>query len=310
MGKKFFQRGGKFKSGDKWTKKKINNEEGQDDRQEYDDAVHGGSFTLDEIKAHLDYQRRVDQGSSPKKKYALAVGYCGTNYHGLQINPGAITVESILERSLFLCGGIQECNFGHLQKVAWTRAARTDKGVHAVGQCCSMKLLVPPNRESQFLEELNSFLPSDIRVMGMTRVTKSFNARSHCSHRRYEYLLPTYMLRAASEVKDIFRKQPNPSTLDVRSVLISYRSADSPSTLDAFRANMSRYLGTHNYHNFTNTSGTGKAPSDASMQRYMMGVTVSPPFLARAQGEVEEVEWVKISITGQSFLFNQVKLFR
>jgi len=41
------------------------------------------------------------------------------------VNPDAETVEKELERAFFLSGAIQESNFGHLQKVQWTRAART-----------------------------------------------------------------------------------------------------------------------------------------------------------------------------------------
>ena len=60
-----------------------------------------------------------------KKKMAVCFGYLGSKYQGLQVNPDADTIEKELERALFLCGGIHESNFGFLQKVQWTRAART-----------------------------------------------------------------------------------------------------------------------------------------------------------------------------------------
>ena len=44
-----------------------------------------------------------------------------------QVNPDAETIEKELERAFFLCGAIQESNFGFLQKVQWTRSARTGK---------------------------------------------------------------------------------------------------------------------------------------------------------------------------------------
>ena len=46
----------------------------------------------------------------------------------------------------------------------------------------------------RFVEQINSFLPPDIRVHGMTKVSKGFNAKNFCGKRRYHYLLPTYML--------------------------------------------------------------------------------------------------------------------
>lgn len=89
---------------------------------------HKGSISLDVIKASEQYARRIDQGDKvPKRKYALCFGYLGTAYQGLQINPDAVTVEAELEKALFLCGGIQECNFGFMQKTNWTRCARTGK---------------------------------------------------------------------------------------------------------------------------------------------------------------------------------------
>ena len=42
--------------------------------------------------------------------------------------------EKELEKALLLAGGISEENFGNIQKVSWSRTARTDKGVHAIAQ--------------------------------------------------------------------------------------------------------------------------------------------------------------------------------
>jgi hypothetical protein len=139
----------------------------RDDRKDIE--LHGGSYPLEEVKAMPEYKNMVEQTSS-KKTYALNIGYCGTSYQGLQTNEGAITIEGLLERALFLSGGIKECNFGNLQKVGWTRAARTDKGVHAIGQCVSMRLTV--DSEPDFIQQVNTCLPEDIRLFAMTKTTK------------------------------------------------------------------------------------------------------------------------------------------
>lgn len=60
------------------------------------------------------------------------------------------------------------------------RSARTDKGVSAVGQVVSLKMLLVPG----VLERINANLPPTIRVLGYTRVTGSFDARLHCDKRR------------------------------------------------------------------------------------------------------------------------------
>lgn len=40
-----------------------------------------------------------------------------------------VAIEEELEHAIFKAGGILDSNYGHLQKVAWARSSRTDKGV-------------------------------------------------------------------------------------------------------------------------------------------------------------------------------------
>ena len=71
------------------------------------------------------------------------------------------------------------------------RAARTDKGVSAMGQLVSLKMLVEfPNYD--VIANINKHLPDQIRVLGYTKVTGGFDARKHCDKRRYEYVLPAW----------------------------------------------------------------------------------------------------------------------
>lgn len=52
----------------------------------------------------------------------------------MQRNPGARTIEGELEKALFRAGAIAEQDLGDMRKIDWMRAARTDKGVSALGQ--------------------------------------------------------------------------------------------------------------------------------------------------------------------------------
>lgn len=74
-------------------------------------------------------------------------------------------------------------------QISWTRAARTDKGVSAVGQVVGLKLLI--EGDDGLLGRINAELPPDIIVMGAVRVVNGFDARHNCDRRRYEYLLPS-----------------------------------------------------------------------------------------------------------------------
>lgn len=71
------------------------------------------------------------------------------------------------------------------------RAARTDKGVSAVGQLVSLKMVVG-HTNYDIVYNINKHLPAQIRVLGYTKTTAGFDARKHCDKRRYEYVLPAW----------------------------------------------------------------------------------------------------------------------
>lgn len=117
------------------------------------------------------------------------LGYCGTGYHGLQINPPHKTIEEDLYRGFVAAGAISPENSSDLKKVAFMRAARTDKGVHAAGNIVSLKLII---EDPDIVQKINDNLPDQIRVYGISRTNKSFECRKLCSSRIYEYLIPSY----------------------------------------------------------------------------------------------------------------------
>ena len=125
----------------------------------------------------------------------MLLAYCGAGYQGMQRNPGAITIEGELEQALFRAGAISQCNFGDLRKVDWMRAARTDKGVSAVGQIVSARLVIDP---PGFVDRVNQHLPKQISVFGYSRVTSNFNAKQMCDRRRYEYIVPVFAFDPAA----------------------------------------------------------------------------------------------------------------
>lgn len=55
-------------------------------------------------------------------------------------NPGAHTIEPILENALVQVGAIDEYNSGSFTKVGWDRCARTDKGVSAASNMITLKI--------------------------------------------------------------------------------------------------------------------------------------------------------------------------
>ena len=127
-----------------------------------------------------------------KKKIALFFGYNGDGYQGMQRNPGAKTIEDDLESAIVKAGGIAESNAGDFNKVHWNRAARTDKGVSAVGQVVSFKCMNADDGNTETIVRLiNEHLPrGKIVAFGATRVTGGFSAKNQCDRRKYEYVVP------------------------------------------------------------------------------------------------------------------------
>ncbi|KAM8972286.1 pseudouridylate synthase 1 homolog [Pelodytes ibericus] len=215
----------------------------------------------------------------PRKKFALLMAYSGSGYYGMQVNhstPHFPTIESTLLSALFKANCIPENYSSHMYRLQFQRCARTDKGVSAVGQLVSTRLLTSCSNP---VVEINSHLPPEIRIIDMKRVTKGFNSRDLCDGRTYSYMLPTYALSACDN------PTPDPNFRLPR---------EDFHNINRF---LSFYKGTHNYHNFT----TKKTAEDRSAYRHMFSVSCSEPFV------LQGIEFASILFTGQSFMMYQIR---
>ena len=102
---------------------------------------------------------------------------------------GSETIEGELFRALAESGAVSAQNAGEAKKFNFMRAARTDKGVHAAGQVCSLKI----HADKDYVPLINAVLPADIRIFGAHHVISSFHAKRLCDSRIYEYFIPSYM---------------------------------------------------------------------------------------------------------------------
>lgn len=81
----------------------------------------------------------------PKLWLALFIGYNGSPFNGMQfqLDEHVLTVEDRLVQKLYTAGFIVTNNHSQLEKQErWSRAARTDKGVHAVLNCVSCHFII------------------------------------------------------------------------------------------------------------------------------------------------------------------------
>lgn len=220
-----------------------------------------------------------------KRKVALTFAYVGAGFAGMQRNPGVRTVEGELEAAIARAGGISEANAGDFGKVQWTRAARTDKGVSAVGQVVALKMVLEPPGT---LERVNAALPERFEVFGIDRVTNGFNAKTMCDRRRYEYVIPTWAFDP-----NVGRETGGGGGEDAAATRFEF----TESTRARVNAVLKNYCGTHNFHNYT----VKVKPTDAQAKRYILSFDCSEPF--EANGDV----FVRCQVVGQSFMLHQIR---
>ena len=116
---------------------------------------------------------------SPCRNIRLTVSYDGTCYHGWQLQPNAITVEETLK-------AVVERILDHKAKLH--AGARTDAGVHAMGQVVNFTTCKRIDAVS-LARGLNSLLPGDIRVRDGRDCDETFHARYSAKSKTYVYCI-------------------------------------------------------------------------------------------------------------------------
>ncbi len=119
-------------------------------------------------------------------RYFIKFCYNGTNYHGWQSQPNAVTVQETLTNALATILN---------SPIELMGAGRTDTGVHAKTMFAHFDF------ENEFqpeniIHKLNSFLPKDIAVADIIPVHDTAHARFDATQRTYEYHMHTF--------KDVF----------------------------------------------------------------------------------------------------------
>jgi tRNA pseudouridine38-40 synthase len=195
----------------------------------------------------------------------LTIEYEGTDFHGWQRQPGARTVAGAIEEALagLVPGG-----------VVLQGASRTDRGVHALGQVASARVLsaIPTAR---FARALNGRLPPDVRIREVEDAPPDFHARFAATGKHYRYWIDR---RAVAGVLTRRYALHVPGRLD----------------LDAMICAAAHFAGEHDFAAYQCASEGPPRPSVRTV--YEVHVAADPPG-----------EFVSIDVRGKSFLYKMVR---
>lgn len=155
------------------------------------------------------------------RNFKVIMAFCGTAYHGYQIQENAYTIQEEVEKQASVI-----CN----EKINIQGCSRTDSGVHAKEYCFSMltNSLIPCKN---FVRAMNTKLPPDISVLSCEEVPLDFHARFSCVAKEYIYRIYN------SESKNPFEEH------------LSYHYR-RPLDIELIREASKYFIGTHDFRSF------------------------------------------------------------
>ncbi|AZI25757.1 tRNA pseudouridine(38-40) synthase TruA [Pedobacter sp. G11] len=116
-----------------------------------------------------------------KKRYFIQIAYDGSQYHGWQIQPNAVTVQELLDKAM---------STFYRQPIETLGCGRTDAGVHATEFYAHFD--VENLEESKVLQAvagINAMLPYQIAAKRIIPVHEEAHARFDATARAYKYYL-------------------------------------------------------------------------------------------------------------------------
>ena len=154
-------------------------------------------------------------------KIFAKVSYLGTNYHGWQNQPNALSIQEVIEKTLSQILNTQTKIYG---------SGRTDAGVHALNQTFHFEVNKEVDLE-RLKYSLNSLFPDDISINSLEVVDEDFHARFSAKKKQYQYRINT------------IKKNP---FISQTSLYYPY-----PFNMTKFVEALDLFVGKHNFQNFT-----------------------------------------------------------
>lgn len=113
------------------------------------------------------------------RRYFIEISYNGTNLHGWQVQPNALTVQECLDKALSVY---------FRQEVVSLGCGRTDAGVHATQFYAHFNIVaIDEEIVIKAVSGINSLLPYSIAVKRIFAVSDDAHARFDATSRAYRY---------------------------------------------------------------------------------------------------------------------------
>lgn len=218
----------------------------------------------------------------------LTIAYDGADYHGWQIQPGIPTVQGEIESALRRVTG---------REIHISGTGRTDRGVHACGQCASFRIEdgIPTER---IPFALNNALPGGIRIVSAEEKPEGFHARFSARGKTYRYRLLLADSPGASGPAE-GAKSP---ILYLRNYVYPVQK---PLDLAAMREAARAMEGTHDFACFQASGGEERETTVRTVHR----VELKERFLGDGYFPEEQgAHILDIDVTGDGFLYNMVRI--
>ena len=113
-------------------------------------------------------------------RYFLRLGYNGTNFHGWQSQPNAVSVQQKIEETLSILTRLP---------ISIVGAGRTDAGVHAKEMYAHFDVPGDIEDKSRFLLSANRLVGKDISFYDLLKVPDDAHARFDAVERTYKYFV-------------------------------------------------------------------------------------------------------------------------
>lgn len=144
------------------------------------------------------------------QRYFLELAYEGTNYHGWQVQPNAVSVQEVLNKALGIL---------LRQPVETVGCGRTDTGVHAK-QFFAHFDGKSEIENSKFEIGVNALLPHDIAIKRIIPVHEDTHARFDAVLRSYEYHIHFQKDPFKVNYSWLLRDKPDISLMNQAAVII------------------------------------------------------------------------------------------